>query len=103
VDLTAGLETVLLSTTSKITALDIQRLDKGLPMIGLKLVLQDLGWDYAVVLLVATRRDCSGWHCVPSISVVPQHVHESARCTRDSALRSCCILESNKTLASFDL
>jgi hypothetical protein len=62
----AGLETVLLSDTSKITELDIHRL--RVLRVFYKLwhaVPPSLNWDYTSVVLVVTRRDCSGWHCAP--------------------------------------
>jgi hypothetical protein len=70
VDLT-GLKTLSLSDASKIKELDIHNFVGGPAILGWPHVLQALArlprspsWDYAAVLLVSTRRDCSGWHCV---------------------------------------
>jgi hypothetical protein len=69
-DLT-GLETLLLRNKSKVTQCDMHRFYTSSPMISLTRVLQALGRHSTLtkpglhaVFLVATRRDCSGWHCV---------------------------------------
>jgi hypothetical protein len=70
-DLT-GLDTLLLSDSSKITELEIRKFPGGgRHVMGLTHVLQAFGhpprspsWVYAAFLLVATKPDYSGWHCV---------------------------------------